>query len=356
MAGGLTKRKLDRLARRGNVAKLREILDDQDRRRSSDGTIVDVNWQGRVGAVSALAEIQHPDAESALVVALTDSVRPVRHAAVDALAARRSPSALPRLAYVCATWADTEDRARLAGLHRLRETSGASVAVSYAQGLVGTDSQFPPDDLDEALIRGFVETNTSADLADDLADFLVPQLASEDRERANRAEIILSWLGGTGVKAAEDAALTLDGAAGGAARVLGQIGEESSIPTLREVLEHGTNAEDRRAAAVALAELRTPLAIEPLLIATRDADRTVRDAALAGLETYGTMATVAMIGGVIRPGTDAVRELSRPHENPLSLEAPEPVEPPQPAQAPQPNGWRGKVIARLQRSLDDSES
>jgi HEAT repeat protein len=351
----LTKRKLDRLARRGDVAKLREILDDQDRRRSSDGTIVDVNWQGRVGAVSALAQIDHADAETALVAVLTDSVRPVRHAAVDALAARKSPSALPRLAYVCATWADARDQARLAGLRALQETSGASAAVSYVQGLVSTDSQFPPDDLDEALIRGFVETNTSADLADDLADFLVAQLASEDAERASRAEIILGWLGGTGVKAAEEAALKIDGAAGGAARVLGQIGEESSIPTLREVLEQGANAEDRRAAAVALTELRTPLAIEPLVIATRDADRTVRDAALAGLDTYGTMATVAMIGGVIRPGTDAVRELSRPHQNPLSLEAPEPAEPPQPAEARQPDGWRGKVLARLQRSLDGPE-
>lgn len=351
MAKGLTKRKLDRLARRGDVVKLQEILANQDRRRSSDGTVVDVNWQERVGAISALAEIDHADAENALAAALTDSVRPVRHAAVDALAARRSPSALPRLAYVCATWADAGDQARLAGLRVLGETSGASVAVSYAQGLVSTDSQFRPDDLDEALIRGFVATETSAD-SDDLADFLVAQLASEDKERANRAEIVLGWLGPTAVTAAEDAALKIDGAAGGAARVLGQIGEESSIPTLREVLEQGENAKDRRAAAVALTQLRTPLAIEPLLIATRDADRTVRDAALAGLDTYGTMATVAMIGGVIRPGTDAVRELSRPHESPLSLDAPQPVEPPRRAAAPQPDGWRAKVIARLQRSLD----
>lgn len=353
MAPGLTKRKLDRLVRRADVAKLQEILDDQERRRSSDGTIVDVNWQGRVGAVSALAQIDHADAENALATALADSVRPVRHAAVNALAARDSPSALPRLAYVCATWADTGDQARLAGLRALRETSGASVAVSYVQGLVGTDSQFPPDDLDEALIRGFVETDASADLADDLADFLVGQLTSEDRERANRAEMMLGWLDDTGVKAAEDAALRIDGAAGGASRVLGQIGEESSIPTLRDVLEHGAHAEDRRAAAVALTELRTPLAIEPLLVATRDADRRVRDAALAGLDTYGTMATVAMIGGVIRPGTDAVRELSRPHENSLPLQAPEPAGASQPSEAPQPDGWLGKVIARLQRSLDD---
>jgi hypothetical protein len=353
MATGLTKRKLDRLARRGNVAKLREILADQERRRSSDGTIIDLNWQGRVGAVSALAQIEHADAESALLAALTDSARPVRHAAVDALAGRNSPSALPRLASVCATWADAGDQARLAGLRALRETSGASVAVSYAQSLVSTDSQFPPDDLDEALIRGFVETDTSADLADDLADFLIGQLASEDKERAKRAEVILGWLGDTGVQAAEDAAVKIDGAAGGAARVLGRIGEEGSIPTLREVLEHGTAAEERRAAAVALTELRTPLAIEPLLIATRDADRTVRDAALAGLDTYGTMATVAMIGGVIRPGTDPLGELSRPHENPLSLEAPKPAEGPRAAEAPQPDGWRGRILARLQRSLDD---
>jgi HEAT repeat protein len=334
MAQGVSKRTLERLTRRGDVVKLREILARQDVRRTSDGTLVDQNWQWRVATISALAEIGDADAEDAIVAALGDPAGPVRHAAVDALAAIGT-----------ATWSDPADEARRAALRVLQDIAIASVAVVYAQGLVGTDSQFPPDELDEALVRGYVE-GTSPMLAGGIAAFLAEQLASEDQERAGRAEVILGWLGTTGVRAAEEAVRGIDGAEAGAARVLGRIGEESSIPTLREVLEHGTNAEDRRAAAVALTEMRTPLAIEPLLVATRDADRTVRDAALAGLDTYGTMATVAMIGGVIHPAADPVHELPRPEENP------EPVE------AHQADAWRRKVLGLLSRlpgGLDDPE-
>jgi hypothetical protein len=304
MASGPSSRKLERLTRRGNVVKLREILADHELRRSSDGTVVDVNWQRRVEAISALAEIDHDDAEDALIAALKDPAGPVRRAAVDALAARSSLTALPQLAYVCATWTDTADQARLAGLRLLREIPNASVAVGYVHGLVSTDSASAPDELDEALVRGCIETDNSATPAGRLAEFLVAQLVADDEERGARAETILSWLGATGARAAEEAAVRIDGAAGGAARVLGRIGEERSLATLREVLDHGTKAQDRRAAAIALAELRTPLAIEPLLGATRDPDRIVRDAALTGLDTYGTMATVALIGDLLRPGVD----------------------------------------------------
>ena len=309
MASGPSSRKLERLARRKDVTKLREILADHDLRRSSDGTVVDVNWQRRIEAISALAEIDHDDAEDALIAALADPAGPVRRAAVDALAARTSLTALPQLAYVCATWADTADQVRLAGLRLLRQIRGASVAVGYVQGLVSTDSPSPPDELDEALVRSCVETNDSSTPAGGIAEFLVAQLTSEDSERAARAETILSWLGATGARAAEEA-VQIDGAAEGAVRVLGRIGEERSIATLKEVLEHGPEARERRAAAIALTELRTPLAIEPLLGATRDADRTVRDAALTGLDTYGTMATVALIGDILRPGVNSGIERS----------------------------------------------
>jgi HEAT repeat protein len=334
MASGVSQRKLERLTRRGEIAKLRRLLADRDLRRTPDGAVVDLNWQSRVRTIFALAEIDHADAEDAVASALEDTVEGVRHAAVDVLAASGSPTALPRLAYVCATWTDTADPARLAALSVLAEAVNKTAAVRYVEGLLSTDSLLPPDALDEAVVRCFVEVD-SANFAEDLAGSLVPQLASEDEGRAGRAEAILSWLGNIGVQAAEKAALEIDGAAASAARVLGTVGEESSVPTLRQVLEHGTRSGERQAAAMALAELRTPLAIEPLLVATRDPSREVRDAALFALDTYGVMATGAIIRGVIRPGQDSVLQLARTEQELNRY------------QATGPDGWRSRIRGLL---------
>lgn len=342
MARGLSERKMRRMARKADVAGLTQAARVRELKRMATGSMLDVTWERRAASLRALAELEDPEAEQALISALDDPVPPVRQTAVDQLSARATATALPELAYRCATWSDPADEIRIGALGRLRERADVPVARRYVEGLLGADSPFPPDEQDEATILEFVDADPA--IMGELVALLVEQLGSVDRERTRRAEQVLGLLGDPAVPAVEDAA-RLDGAGAGAARVLAQIGEERSLDTLKEILAHGATAEERREAALALTALRTPLAIEPLMHATRDAKRIVRDAALAGLDSYGTMATVAMIGDVVRPGLDAVLELGRPSAPP-----PSPVALPEAAPTAAPaDGWRGRVIGLLSR-------
>jgi HEAT repeat protein len=335
----MRRRKLERLVRNTNVPALSQIVASPEYERAPDRTLLDKNSEARQSAIDALAQIDGPEADEAIARALHDPISSVRSAAIRALGDRGTESSLGALAYACATWSDEADRGRHAALERLTQGPNPTVARRYVDGLLGTDSSFPPDDLDERLIRGLV--GGDPELVERLVSELVEELGSRDGERATRAGTVLCWLGQPAVRAVEDVAHGVQGAGGEAARVLGEMGEEASLGALTEVLQRGSTAHDRRHAAVAMAQLRTPLAIEPLLRATRDPDRSVRDAALSGLDSYGTMATVALIGDVIRPGLDAPPGARHTELDPVARPHPSPLEP-----SAQTGSWR-RVIRGL---------
>lgn len=289
--------KLKRMARRGDVAGLWQLAHEREVHIGPDGSQVDLKLDRRRTAVHALSAVHDEQAEVALAQLVLEGPTELGLEAVRVLSERDSPTAAGHLARACGTIGHPDDQSRRHGLAILADRRAQRVAMPFAEGVLSESRTAPPSTADRRTLLTLLENDTPATHA--LIVGLIEALGDESETRADRAATLLAWLGKP-AQGAVLASLAYGGQRVRALQVLGWIGDQSSIATLTEFLLHSTVAAERRVAAEALAALRTPDAIDPLVQATRDPDLKVRDAAFTALDRYGAMATILQLTGALR--------------------------------------------------------
>jgi HEAT repeat protein len=287
--------RVDRLSRKGDVEGLLRALGYHDRVDTSDGGVVDLGRSIRREAIAALRDIDDERVLAAAREAIDDDDDEVRLEGVAILSERgasdllvdslvRSPSRLsePVLTELRTALLDFED---------------PWVGVTFA--------------------RAFVEQGEDAAIADDQAQFIArllsrleksdregvaraaaAELAADERERGERAFVLLSCLGETGVEALRGALEKAHRAE--AARALGRLRDSSAMADLVDLLDD-EDAAARAAAARALGDIRDPRAVEGLLRASTDEQFVVREASIEALDRLGSAAVAFAIAAFVQP-------------------------------------------------------
>ena len=268
----------------------------QDLLRDYEGRAVDRGKEIRAEAVIALGELGDEAGNGTVTGALRDPADEVRSAAVRVLCRRGEAAPLAQ----ALGWLPAErGTSRALALRALLELKRPGTAQAVVRALVWAPGERPLSDLDAALVHTLVQSDTRADVANEVVQDLLAALADDREEVAERAEELLLRLEPAsiqGVIAELQGGRSPERAAG----VLGRIGDTRALEPLADALEH-RDISVRVEAASALGDLRDPAAVEPLLRATRDHNLDVRAEAGAALDALGTAAVVVGMSAVVRP-------------------------------------------------------
>lgn len=327
------------LAGREDVEGLVSAAGYQDLLRDYEGRVLDRGTEIRAQAVVALGQLGDEAGNGTVTGALRDPSDEVRSAAVRVLCHRGEVAPLAQ----ALGWLPAErGTSRALALRALLELKKPGTAQAVVRALVWAPGEQPLADLDAALVHTLVQSDTRADVANEVVQELLTALSDDRDEVAERAEELLLRLAPAsiqGVIAELQAGRSPERAAG----LLGRIGDTRALEPLVEALDH-RDISVRVGAASALGDLRDPAAVEPLLRATRDHNLDVRAEAGSALDALGTAAVVVGMSAMVRPLiADAVvtalqaqgGTTDRPAEvEPARVEDVEHVEDAQPARRP----------------------
>ncbi len=297
--GSVLKRKsnIARLTSRGDVQQLISVLSERDLVKSADGDLIDVSVGIRAEAASALGTIDDPAASAALTrAAASDPDVRVRTAAAFALGETDDPDAVGALVeFVCALRSRDDGPARATAASRL-DLIPAAAAARFVEVFLGRSSSPELDQHEQWVMREFVA-------------------GDEEKARAS-ASALVSWLGSDPVRASRAGEALVEVAPWGVAELLDALSDSNLAPRAAEVLGrrreadaldhlmHLIRAEEpasRRAAAVALGELRDPMALQSLLAAATDPIADVRIAAAQALDKFGSVGLFASMASLLAP-------------------------------------------------------
>jgi HEAT repeat protein len=294
---GLLARKpnVQSLTRREDVDGLVEAASYRELSGTSSEPARDLGVPVRVEAILALGGFDAEAGLEAVTAALRDPADRVRCAAVRVLFARTEASVLVEaLRWLPADKGQSRTFA-LRAVHGLRE-SVTPAALGDALIHNEDDELLNEDEL--PLIHALVE-DRPAEAADELIQLLVSSLEDERGIVADRAGELLLRLAPASTEALA-AELRGGPAAAEAAYILGRIADPQTLGALVEALGHD-DARVRAESVSALAELRDPVAVKPLLDATHDADHAVRTQAGLALERFGTAAVIFGVAALLEP-------------------------------------------------------
>jgi len=287
--------RVEKLERRRDVPSLVRALDYRDIRADHEGNPIDNGEQVRARAVAALSGIDSNEAHNGIVRALADSSDDVRLAAVEALRQRGSHGAVEPLADAAASWTSGElVPSRDAVIAALESRNDADVPLRVAAALVARPEELAARDCE--ILRRL------ADSAPDGVRLTVSYLLSVlgDAARGTRAAQLLVALAPESVPALLET-LSDPEKTQRAALALGHAHAKEAVEPLCRILLESDDARSRRSAAWALGEIRDPVAVEALLLATSDRDYEVRADASAAFDKFGNGGMALAIAGLLRP-------------------------------------------------------
>jgi HEAT repeat protein len=209
-----------------------------------------------------------------------------------------------RLAEAIRVLVPTAGHARPIAARAFLQLRAAGSSRKLAEALVHRDDDLPLDAADASLLVELVRTEQQPEAPEDVVATLISALADARSIVAERAEALLTALGGLSTRALVQE--LADGAAPHrAAAVLREIKDPVALEPLVAALSH-PDARVRSQSCLALGDFGDPATVEPLLHATRDPEHTVRVHAGAALDSLGT-AAIAVSVAALPAGRD------RPH-------------------------------------------
>ena len=288
------------LARRGDVNGLRDALRYGEVFQGEDGREWDQGVDVRVEAAAALTRFEPSQVVADLTAALDDRAAPVRLAAVEAIAQLGSRAAGVSEALLDCAVSRRLDNEQVAdrALEVLIEWDGTGAARYLTENLLEPDAPALDEQHRDAFER-LLETDARGSLArDEVAERLLRELhESSDERSADRAEVMLAWLGGDALERVMEA-LENGTVVPGIVRAAGLLGDGRAATPVVAALE-SPDPDIRVAAAEAARELNHTQTVPALLTATQDGDQAVRDAASAALDRMGTAAVIAGLAAVV---------------------------------------------------------
>ncbi len=283
------------LAQAEDVEGLVEATRYTDRVPTTEGSSQDAGVATRAEAVLALAALDPAETRGALQAALCDPADPVRCAAVRVLHGHKEANvlldALPRLAVTQGKSLDLARRA-VASLRDLIDPREAATALIHAE-----DGRELSDD-DVAMLAMLLGDEDGPPRAKTIGA-LIDALADDRDAVVDRAADLLVSLAPASTPAVVER-LSAQSAPPGVPWVLGRIADPRTAEVLVDGLEH-ENARVRAECAAGLAEIGDPIAVGPLVRATRDPDPAVRTQAASALDEFGTAAVVVGVAELLRP-------------------------------------------------------
>jgi HEAT repeat protein len=290
-----------RLRRKKNVEKLATATRYRDRFADRNGRVIDLGIPIRIQALQALGTIEDPAAVEPILEALEDDSRDVRLTALHLLRTRQEPGVADGVASVAAAWAGDE-AARGGALEVLAEVAGDKAAEHLAPALI-LHREGSLELQDRELLEERIQ---HAETREHVVERAVEALGGEtDSPTRDRACQVLTWQG----DASFDPLMRLlsrapSGDVGLRCMVcatLGTLHDARAVEALASMLEDESDPPVRRAAARALGEIRSPLAVQALTKATLDDDYFVRVGAIEALDRLGNAGVVWGLAGLLRP-------------------------------------------------------
>lgn len=292
---GDRKPNVEALERDGDVDGLAEAALYQERKPGAAGGMRDFGVPIRAQAIAALGGLGPDQGQETVEVALRDPAERVRVAAVRVLHARRQVGPLVR----ALPWLPGgESQSRKFALKAVFDLRELTTPMAVAAALVGREDDAQLGDEEAPLIAWLIEAEDPK-ARQALIALLVERLDDDSATISDRAAELLVELAPHSISAVVDE-LKTGPAAAEAAWVLGQVGDPETLDVLTEGLRHKTIA-TRRECALALGELRDPLAVKPLLRATRDPEHSVRVEAGKALDLLGNAAVIVGVAALLRP-------------------------------------------------------
>lgn len=294
--------KVDKLRRNGDLEGLRAALTYRDRVFDRRGLPNDLGIGVRLEAVKALAEFYGPVVALALGEALGDEDPDVRACAAEGIRSLRVPAEVDRLVIGVVEWpVPPYGAAAEAALATLAELRTEALVSRMAVVMVDSHAELTPERHGQAL-----DTLVAADPTGPYAACrpAIRHLLAMLRERpepgtAARVTWVLERVAHWGIDrlvgALSDPELQT-----AAAHLLGRARATQAVDHLIALLEAHEKADVRRAAASALGEIRATDSVESLLVATRDPEYSVREAAGGALDRLGAAGLILGIAATVR--------------------------------------------------------
>jgi HEAT repeat protein len=294
--------KVDKLQRKGRLARLLEAARYSDRLVDRTGKVIDRGAPVRADAVRALAAYRAPEGEEppdllpVFVERLSDESGQVARAAAAALAESGSLQAAWALVDLLAVRGPALDPAtRQAVLDGLRTSGSTNLSEHWCMRVLETRADLTGSDQED--LEAVMDADASADPRASVFEVLAPDLiAPDDPARAATAETILTWC----LPATMPGLANLLGrhdVTEGAIRLAGRSGDQELLEPLIRLLEHPSPT-NRSQAALALGELSDTAAVLPLMGATSDPDVHVRKSAIGALDMLGSAGVTAAVASM----------------------------------------------------------
>jgi HEAT repeat protein len=288
---------VEKLQRKGDVDGLVRALRFEDPISDGDGRVTDLGTPVRVEATKALAGMEAQAAFGGLLNALDDPEEKVRIAAVRGLRQRGDPFAVEQLTSAVTNWTAPEHlRARDEAIDALAHLRDPTAPRRMAAGLLTRTAEL--DDVHDAnALRRLTQAGGEEAMRGTIED-LVARLRNGDASPRTRP--LLVWLAPESVDSLV-AALDHPVARREAIIALGSMHNARAVEPLLSILLGDDEPPVRIAAAWALGEIRDPIAVDALLLATGDADFGVRSEAIQSFDKLGNAAIAFAMGTLIRP-------------------------------------------------------
>jgi HEAT repeat protein len=251
----------------------------------------------RAEAALALAELDSPEAVSALTEALSDPDVRVRAAAGLALASLRDPASAAVLAEIVAGWDDPAvAHCRRAALRTLVAFRSQEAAVALAGALATVRPDRPLGLQERSALFAVTYAEPAGLAAPRVVQALVALLEHEEAPAAERAASLLALFPaeshGPLIRALRSAAAP--DVRRRAAQALGACRQDAAVAALVAALDDPA-PQVRATAASSLGHMRDPATAVALQAAGRDGDEGVRDAARSALRKLGTVASATQM-------------------------------------------------------------
>jgi HEAT repeat protein len=270
----------------------------------------------REDAVLALANASHDGDREAVVNRLTDALtHPVdRERCAAARALYRLGESRPLAEAVAILPAD-EGRARSIAARALVALRQPGTSATLAAALMHRDDERPLGQADTDLVATLIDAEADLGAAEAVIELAVLGLRHERSIVARRAEELLERLSPASLEMLVEE-LDSGSAPYRAAIILARMKDPRALEPLVAALGD-FDPKVRSECCAALGELRDPAAAEPLLIATRDTEYDVRARASEALDRLGTAAIAVSVATLLR----SLFESPPPSPHVLSLES-----------------------------------